>query len=156
MLIACAALAFAAQPAPSAPAIEAIVPEGSEWVLERFRFSPAVRAGDMIYLSGVVAGRPEGEAPGQDAYEAQFERAFQALARTLDAAGADCSDVAERTTYHVDFADETHRAAFMAVKDRYMPAPPYPAWTAIGVERLWPDNGLVEIRLVVYAPRDSE
>lgn len=146
------ALAFAAAPAPG---IVSIVPEAARPMYENFHFSPAVRAGDMIYLSGVVAPRPEGEDPNQADYEAVFERAFQTLEYVLAEAGADFSQVADMTTYHVDFANETQRAAFMAVKDRYM-GEPYPAWTAIGIERLWTDTGLVEIKLTVYAPQDSE
>ncbi|NNE40537.1 MAG: hypothetical protein HKN14_06425, partial [Marinicaulis sp.] len=44
----------------SAP-IEAIVPEGFESVVSQFHYSPAVRAGDFIYLAGIVAGLPQDE-----------------------------------------------------------------------------------------------
>jgi hypothetical protein len=36
---------------------------------------------------------------------------------------------------------------FRKVKDRYI-REPFPAWTAIDIDRLVPDNGLVEIKLV--------
>jgi hypothetical protein len=35
----------------------------------------------------------------------------------------------------------------MKVKHRYI-RPPFPAWTAIDIDRLVPDGGLVEIKLV--------
>lgn len=133
---------------------EGIVPERMQSWYDGFHFSPAIRAGDMVYLSGVVAGRPEGDAPDQAAYEANFTAAFEAITLVLNEAGADWGDVVEMTTFHVELGDETQRAAFQAVRDRYI-VEPWPAWTAIGVERLWGENGLVEIRVTAYAPRDE-
>jgi hypothetical protein len=34
----------------------------------------------------------------------------------------------------------------MAVKSEFIPEPPYPTWTAIGVDRLFMDSAMVEIR----------
>lgn len=134
---------------------EGVVPEAMQSWYDGFHFSPAIRAGDMIYLSGIVAGRPEGADPDQAAYEERFTRAFDAITLVLTEAGADWGDVVEMTSFHVDFGDETQRAAFMAVRDRYIQEP-WPAWTAIGVERLWGENGLVEIRVTAYLPRDED
>ena len=49
------------------------------------------------------------------------------------------------TTYHTDVPAQLD--AFVKVKARYVTAP-YPAWTAIDVDRLVPDKGLVEIRVI--------
>jgi hypothetical protein len=40
----------------------------------------------------------------------------------------------------------------IAVKGKHM-AEPCPAWTAIDVDRLRPDNGFAEIRLTLHAPK---
>jgi hypothetical protein len=48
------------------------------------------------------------------------------------------------TTFHVGL--QQHLGAFMAVKDRYLPAP-FPAWTAIGVSELAFPGGLAELRV---------
>jgi enamine deaminase RidA (YjgF/YER057c/UK114 family) len=62
---------------------------------------------------------------------------------------ADWSDVVEMTSYHTDLPAQGR--IMIAVKGKHM-AEPYPAWTAIDVDRLWPDNGFAEIRLTLYAP----
>jgi enamine deaminase RidA (YjgF/YER057c/UK114 family) len=107
-------------------------------------FSGAVRHGDTLYLSGVVAILREGEADP----EAAFERAFARIEKALKLAGSDWSDVVEMTTFHTDIG--TQMTAFRKVKDRYVRAP-FPAWTAVGVTRLLPPNGLVEIKVVARA-----
>lgn len=147
-------LALAAAPA-VAEVPQAIVPTGLEWQVKEYGFSPAVRAGDFIFVSGVVAGYATGEdgkpvAPTDAAIEAGFERAFVRLEEIIKAAGADWSDVVEMTTYHTDLPAQGR--ILMTVKAKRMNEP-FPAWTAIDVDRLWPDNGFAEIRLTLYAPR---
>ncbi len=136
------------------PAIEAIVPEGMGSTLEQFQYSPAVRAGDFVYLAGVVAGlEMEGGVvldPSDENMERSYRNAFAHIERVLQAAGADLADVVEMTTYHTDLRDQGD--AFMTVK-RELISEPYPAWTAIDVDRLWPDGGITEIKIVAYAPR---
>lgn len=148
-------LAFAVSPAVAEPP-EAVVPEGLEWQVKDYGLSPAVRVGDFIFVSGVVAGYATGEdgkpvPPSDAAIEAGFERAFIRLEEIIKAAGADWRDVADMTTYHTDLPAQGR--ILMAVKAQRMTAP-YPAWTAIDVDRLWPDNGFAEIKLTLYAPRD--
>lgn len=147
--------ALAATPAFAEPP-EPIVPKGLEWQVKDYGFSPAVRAGEFIFVSGVVAGYAIGEdgrpvAPSDAAIEAGFERAFIRLEEIIKAAGADWSDVAEMTSYHTDLPAQGR--ILMAVKAKRMKEP-YPAWTAIDVDRLWPDNGFAEIRLTLHAPME--
>lgn len=140
-------------------AIEAVVPEGMESTVEQFTYSPAVRAGDFVFLAGVVAGLPEGEdgkaVPAtQENLTAAYERAFAHIEAILNEAGAEWTDVVEMTTYHTD---ELHKQidAFIPVKNRYQ-SEPYPAWTAIDIDRLYPDRGITEIRVIAYAPLDRD
>jgi enamine deaminase RidA (YjgF/YER057c/UK114 family) len=108
---------------------------------EAVGYATAVIAGDTIYLSGVVAGPAKGEsdlAPG-------YERAFQHIAATLARAGASWDDVVDITTFHTDLA--AHIDGFAAVKNRHVKAP-FPAWTAIGVSRLYEPTAVVEIKVV--------
>ncbi len=147
-------LAFAAAPALAEPP-EPIVPAGLEWQVKDYGFSPAVRAGDFVFVSGVVAGYAPGEggkpvAPSEEAIEAGFERAFVRLEEIIKAAGADWKDVVEMTTFHAELPREA--PILMRVKAKRF-AEPYPAWTAIDVDRLWPENGFTEIRLTLYAPK---
>jgi enamine deaminase RidA (YjgF/YER057c/UK114 family) len=104
-------------------------------------YADAVIAGDTIYLSGVVAAPAKGEsdlAPG-------YERAFKHIAATLARAGASWDDVVDITTFHTDLA--AHIDGFAAVKNNYVKAP-FPAWTAIGVSRLYEPTAVVEIKVV--------
>lgn len=147
MRIALLAALFLAGCATAAPAPEHFTPPGHERARDTYHYTPAVRAGDFVFISGVVAGRR----PGDETDEAGFDRAFRVVNDVLNAAGADWGDVVEMTTYHTDLPAQI--ALFGQVKDRHVSAP-YPAWTAIDVDRLLPDNGLVEIRVIAYAPRD--
>lgn len=133
--------------APRAPPRETIVPESQRRAYDDYHYAPAVRAGDYVFLSGVVAGM----APGETDAEAAYDRAFRVVGMNLRAAGADWSNVVEMTTYHTDLPAQFE--AFSRVKDRHVPEP-YPAWTAIDVDRLLPDSGMVEIRVIAYAPRN--
>jgi enamine deaminase RidA (YjgF/YER057c/UK114 family) len=108
---------------------------------EAVGYATAVIAGDTIYLSWVVAGPAAGEsdlAPG-------YERAFAHIAATLARAGASWDDVVDITTFHTDLA--AHIDGFAAVKNRHVKAP-FPAWTAIGVSRLYEPTAVVEIKVV--------
>jgi len=113
---------------------------------ESVGYAEAVIAGDTIYLSGVVAGLAKGEtdlAPG-------YDRAFKSIAATLARAGASWDDVVDITTFHTDLA--AHTDGFVAVKNNYVKAP-FPAWTAIGVSRLYEPTAVVEIKVVAVKTR---
>ncbi len=108
-------------------------------------FSDAIVAGDTVYLSGVVAATKDGDAN----LEAAYTRAFDRLAAILAKAGASWDDVVEITSYHTDVVAQM--PAIAAVKKRYVRAP-FPAWTAVQVVRLIPDNGITEIKLTAKLP----
>ena len=122
---------------------------------DQYHYAPSRRVGDTLYISGVVAGRREGEGKDVLAFKAQVRRAFQRIQSTLEAAGASFDDVVMLNTFHVwqsSNFDGDRRAqfeAFSAVKDEFMKAP-YPAWTAVGTTALIPDTGIVEIQAVVH------
>lgn len=113
---------------------------------EALGYASAAIAGDTIYLSGVVAGPAEGESDLSPGYE----RAFAHIAATLARAGANWDDVVDITTFHTDLA--AHIDGFAAVKNRYVKAP-VPAWTAIGVSRLYEPRAVVEIKVVARVPK---
>lgn len=125
-----------------------IVPDGWEGTYNGFHYAPAVRTGDTIYLSGIVAGLTGDEDENNPEHlEAAFDRCFEALHGVLKEAGADFSHVVEMTTFHTALIHQI--TAFTVSKDKYLKAP-YPAWTAIDVDRLYPERGLVEIKLIAY------
>lgn len=136
-------LGLLAAPAAARDPANVLMPENPEAraFQEAVGYATAVIAGDTIYLSGVVAGPAKGEsdlAPG-------YERAFAHIAATLARAGASWDDVVDITTFHTDLA--AHIDGFAAVKNRHVKAP-FPAWTAIGVTRLYEPTAVVEIKVV--------
>ena len=112
---------------------------------EEWGFSEAVIDGDRVYLAGIVA-EPR---PGQD-QSAAFDDAFRMIGRVLERAGSSWDGVLDMTTYHTDLPGQME--AFVDVKNRYVRAP-FPTWTAIDIDRLVPDNGLVEIKVVARTKR---
>lgn len=152
---------------------DAIIPPALQAVHDQWHFAPAVRAGGLVFCSGIIGTSPDGKAPrsglaGAEATTAdrdapltaliavrdpaeQFATAFEALQAILRAAGTDLHHVVELTTYHVEMT--RHMAAFMEVRSRYLAAP-YPAWTAVEVAGLIVPGGLVELRAVAAMPPD--
>jgi enamine deaminase RidA (YjgF/YER057c/UK114 family) len=121
---------------------------------DRFHFSGVRRAGDTLYLSGVVVFPREAN---QD-FRAAVRAAFQNIGAQLEAAGSDFGHVVMLQTFHVwtsPFGGGSKSAqfeAFAAVKDEFVKAP-YPAWTAVGVTELLPDSGAVEIQVTALVAR---
>jgi enamine deaminase RidA (YjgF/YER057c/UK114 family) len=122
---------------------------------ERFKFASARRVGNVLYLSGVIAGPEKGEARDVEGFKAQLRRAFGQIGATLSAAGASFSQVAMINTFHVwksenfDGDRNAQLGAFIAVKDEFIP-PPHPAWTAVGTTGLALDTGVVEIQMIAH------
>ena len=144
-----AALADEHAPAPAAK--QTIMPEseGARAFLEQFGFSEAVIHNGTVYLSGVIAGPvPEGMSE-----EAMYDRAFAYLGSILARAGSSWDDVLDITTYHVDI--DASMPALAAAKNKVVKAP-FPAWTAIDVDRLYSPDGLVEIKITARVTPDGE
>jgi enamine deaminase RidA (YjgF/YER057c/UK114 family) len=125
-----------------------VIPASMQAMYDRFHFAPAVRSGGLLLCSGQIGIGPDGRAPA-DPTE-QFTLAFEAVKAVLAEARLGFSDVVEMTTFHVGL--QQHLGAFMAVKDRYLPAP-FPAWTAIGVSELAFPGGLAEVRVTAALRR---
>lgn len=106
-------------------------------------YSPAVRAGDFLYVSGQVPRDPRsGASIGSDVVE-QTRQVISNLEAVLDAAGAKLSDVVSVTVY---LASPDLWTAFNGVYRELMPQP-YPTRTAIGASLR---GFLVEISAVAY------
>ena len=106
---------------------------------EEWGYSEAIAAGNLVFVSGVVAA----VRPGESGLEPAYTRAFDQIGQSLGRLGCSWGDVVELTSFHTDLT--TQMPAIVAVKRRYVRAP-YPAWTAVGVTRLIPNSGITEIR----------
>jgi 2-iminobutanoate/2-iminopropanoate deaminase len=107
-----------------------------------FPYSPAVRSGDHVFLSGQTGVDP---ATGRlaEGVAAQAEQVFKNLATVLEAAGLSLADAVKCNVYLTDMADFQ---AMNAVYARQFEQP-YPARTTVAVAAL-PGGALIEIELV--------
>ncbi|WP_245819056.1 RidA family protein [Marivita hallyeonensis] len=104
--------------------------------------SPAIRSGDLLFVTGMTGSLPDGTMPNEP--EQQFTKAFDKIAEVLRAAGLDFGHVVDMTSYHVGI--RTHFDCFASVRNRYV-VEPYPAWTAVGVAELRRSGALVEVKV---------
>lgn len=113
---------------------------------EMHGYSAAIRSGDLLFVSGQVGSRENGS-PEPD-FASQVERAFDNLKATLAAAGCTFDDIVDVTTFHTD--PENQFDTIMKVKQSVFSAPPYPNWTAIGVN--WLAGFDFEIKVIARIP----
>ncbi|MGO7535321.1 RidA family protein [Rhizobium leguminosarum] len=125
---------------------EAIFPADRHALYEKHGYSAAIRSGDLLFVSGQVGSRPDGT-PEPD-FESQVRLAFQNLKATLSAAGATLDDIVDVTSFHTD--PENQFGTIMAVKQEIFSQPPYPNWTAIGVN--WLAGFDFEIKVIARIP----
>nr|WP_275296967.1 Rid family hydrolase [Jannaschia sp. Os4] len=103
--------------------------------------SPVREAGGLAFVTGMTGsgrgGMPEGA-------EAQVHAALDKIEAALATVGLGLADVVDATTFHagLDAFDPVERAW----RGRF--APPYPAWTAVGVAALRRPGALVEIKVI--------
>ena len=88
---------------------------------DTYHYAAARRAGDYIYVSGVVISRPPGAPNDVAMFKAQTRIAFERLGGRLRASGVNFADVVMINSFHVwdgpDFAADrnAHFAAFSGV-----------------------------------------
>ena len=111
---------------------DAIFPAGRQALYEINRYSAAIRSGDLLFVSGQVGSLEDGSA--EPDFAKQVALAFDNLVAVLKAAGCTLDDIVDVTTFHTD--PEAQFPTIMAVKDKVFGAPPYPNWTAVGVNSL--------------------
>lgn len=122
-------------------------PDGST-IFKKFGYSPAVRAGDFLYVAGQIGLNPDGSMPAND--EGQIVNAFDRLKIVLEDAGASLDDIVELVSYHVGL--QNHLGKFVEIKSRYI-REPYPTWTILEIAGLARPGLVIEIKAVAYAPK---
>ena len=143
LLLGFAPLAFADQAAaPGQASREHFAPPGMEGSYHFVQYSPVVKVGGLVIVSGIPAGHG-------DTYEDKVRNMFKSLEKHLEQAGASLADVVELTSFH---AEATDTAAFHAEFARFAPIHKeffpdhYPAWTAVGTTALLQPGAPVELR----------
>ena len=109
-------------------------------------YSPAVRAGDFVFISGQVPRDPKTNALAGEDIESQVRQTLANVKGALAAAGATLDDVVSVIAYLTDVDDwgkfnEIYKETFRA---------PYPSRTAVGANLR---GILVEISAIAYVKR---
>lgn len=128
---------------------QAIFPVNRHALYEEHRYSAAIRSGDLLFVSGQVGSRGDGT-PEPD-FERQVQLAFDNLKAALDAAGCTFDDLVDVTTFHTD--PDSQFATIMDVRQRNFTKPPYPNWTAVGVN--WLAGFDFEIKVIARIPESN-
>jgi reactive intermediate/imine deaminase len=106
-------------------------------------YSPAVKAGGLIYVSGTLAQEPDGTIAGKGDVSAQTRRVIERTSEILAAAGSSLGQVVSVTVFLKSQSD------FAAMNDAYRtfwPVDP-PARTTVVTDLVLPE-GLVEMSMV--------
>lgn len=125
---------------------DAVFPANPHALYTEHRYSPAIRANGLLFVSGQVGARTDGS-PEPDT-EAQIRLAFENLLGILDAAGCTFDDVVDATLYLVD--PEGDFETLLKVMPDYWGEAPYPALTGLGVN--WLAGFRFEIKVIARLP----
>ncbi|MGZ2477022.1 enamine deaminase RidA (YjgF/YER057c/UK114 family) [Sinorhizobium medicae] len=104
--------------------------------------------GQAIFSSCRVRSGSRGDGSPEPAFEDQVRRAFANLREVLAAAGCSFDDVVDVTTFHTNPDEQIETV--LAVRAEEIGAPPYPNWTAVGVN--WLAGFDFEIKVIARIP----
>jgi 2-iminobutanoate/2-iminopropanoate deaminase len=111
-------------------------------------YTDAVRAGDTVYISGLVATDGRGQVVGVGDVVAQARQVFHDLGLVLQAVGGAPADVAKVTVF---MRDAGQRPAINPIRQEFFGAH-RPASTPVEVSRLVHDDLLLEVEAVAIVP----
>lgn len=111
-------------------------------------YTDAVRAGDLLFVSGLVAVDADGNLVGGDDVVAQARQVFDNLRQTLAAAGCSFGDVVKVTLFLTDVSD---RSRINSVRQEHFGAS-RPASTLVEVSALAVPGAKVEVEAVALIP----
>jgi enamine deaminase RidA (YjgF/YER057c/UK114 family) len=125
---------------------QAVFPAKPHDLYERHRYSPAIRSGDLLFVSGQVGAREDGS-PEPD-LATQVQLAYDNLNAVLEAAEASFADVVDVTLFMVD--PDAIFETMWPVHVRNWGDKPYPNITAVGVT--WLSGFQFEIKAIARIP----
>jgi enamine deaminase RidA (YjgF/YER057c/UK114 family) len=112
---------------------DVVFPAGRHALYTQNRYSPAVRANGLLFVSGQVGSREDGS-PEPDLAR-QVHLAFKNLSAVLAAAGCSFEDVLDVTAFVVD--PEANLPIIWPVLQECWGSAPYPTLTGVGVTWLY-------------------
>lgn len=129
---------------------DVVFPAGRQALYERNRYSAAVRADGLLFVSGQVGSREDGSPEPE--LKAQVRRAFDNLNAVLAAAGCTFDDVQDVTVFMVE-PQKIFEEVWEVVPE-YWGQAPFPSLTAVGVTWLYGFD--VEIKVVAKLPQRKD
>jgi enamine deaminase RidA (YjgF/YER057c/UK114 family) len=126
---------------------DVVFPAGRQALYDKNRYSPAIRANGLLFVSGQVGSREDGSP--EPTLEAQVRRAFDNLNAILAAAGCSFGDVIDVTVFLVN-PEQTFEKVWPIVVNEYWGSAPHPTLTGIGVTWLYGFD--FEIKVVAKLP----
>ncbi len=127
-----------------------VITGGSAWPA-RYTFSPAVRAGNLLFISGTTAGDERGQIVGPGDIVAQTRYIFEKFGRLLRAAGGGFEHIVETT----DYVTTTENYARTGAVRREFFGEHFPTATGVIVAGLLREGALIEISAVAVLPDPS-
>jgi reactive intermediate/imine deaminase len=111
-------------------------------------YTDAVRAGDLLFVSGIVAVDPAGKLVGGDDVVAQARHVFESMRAVLGAAGCAFADVVKVTIFLTDVDDRPginpgRQEVFGSTR---------PASTLVEIPRLAVEGAKIEVECVALGP----
>jgi enamine deaminase RidA (YjgF/YER057c/UK114 family) len=126
---------------------DVVFPAGRQALYDKNRYSPAIRANGLLFVSGQVGSREDGSK--EPTLEGQVRRAFDNLNAILAAAGCSFDDVIDVTVFLVN-PEQTFEKVWPIVINEYWGSAPHPTLTGIGVTWLYGFD--FEIKVVAKLP----
>ena len=114
---------------------------------EAFRIAQGYRVGDLIIMSGHAAIDPDGNLVGVGDFDAQAQATFEAIERTLEAAGSSMEQIVKVVIY---LTDMSNFPKIMELREKWFTAP-YPADTIVEVSSLALPELEIEIDVTALA-----
>ena len=112
-------------------------------------YTDAVRAGELLFVSGCVPVDDQGRLVGGDDVVAQTRKVFENVGAVLGAAGASFADVVKVTVFLTDVED---RARINPVRQEFFGSA-RPASTLVEISRLAIPGAKIEVEAVAILPR---
>jgi len=125
---------------------DVVFPADRHALYDLHRYSPAIRANGLLFVSGQVGSRKDGSAEPDLA--AQVRLAFANLNAILAEAGCSFADVIDTTLFTID--PDTTFETIWEVAAEFWGEAPYPTVTAVGVT--WLAGFDFEIKVIARLP----
>ena len=111
---------------------------------QEYAYTPAVRAGDLVFVSGQIALDETGALMGEGDFRAQGDQVFRRLSALLERSGSGLDRVVKVTVFLTRLEDFD---TFVELRRLWL-SPPYPADTTVVVASLARPGALLEVEVV--------